>query len=143
MPWTEAARQASLEARRANAQQKKLPSAANAPLGRERMLRQNMNMPAAMQGVMGGPTAAESEAELRGRYQYNDRDIAEAKGVSNSQAAAALAQGGAKSAPVPVHSGAAGRSDHADAWAEHEAEQKLNRGVGRAIKSMAAWRKGK
>ncbi len=31
--------------------------------------------------------------------------------ISDSQARAALAQGGAKSAPVPVHSGAAGRAE--------------------------------
>ena len=46
--------------------------------------------------------------------QAASSDLARANapdGLTDKQAASALAQGGAKSAPVPVHNGAAGRSD--------------------------------
>ena len=88
-----------------------------------------------MKGMfLGGPNAAEAEATLRGKFGYNDADIAKLTGgsapvtppgrpiggsavrgiadqpdtVTDKQAAASLAQGGAKSGAVPVHSGAGG-----------------------------------
>ena len=76
-----------------------------------------------MKGLfLGGPSAAEAESMLRSKFGYGDADIAKLTGggthtaaginprgdvvpvtVTNAQAAAALAQGGAKSEPVPVH----------------------------------------
>jgi hypothetical protein len=84
-----------------------------------------------MKGLfLGGPTAEQAEAKLRGRFGYSDKEISNLKGgpspvhdglynsakaaigggqpvESNAHAAATLASG-AKSAPVPVHGGATG-----------------------------------
>lgn len=86
-----------------------------------------LKMPDAIAGVMGPPSKAEAEATLRNKFGYGDSDIAALKGgaypadigktvvgdkiVTDHQAAASLAGGGSKSAAVPVHSGASGRSD--------------------------------
>lgn len=93
---------------------------------------------------LGGPNANQAEATLRGKFGYNDDEISKLKGggdpryedivskspslggsqlgggqpvASNAHAAATLSNGGAKSAPVPVHGGAAGRYDYLTAGA--------------------------
>lgn len=62
-----------------------------------------------MKGVfLGGPSAAEAEATLRGKFGYSDSAISSLKGEDKA-AAGALANGHPKSAAVPVHEGASGR----------------------------------
>jgi|SRR6185312_485408 len=118
MAWSDAARQAAAEARRANARS----SGADAPLqghpyhqksdAQLRFIQRDASE--AAQNMRG------MDAKAEGKYldQVNDASTVlgyRSRGgrdfsvVSDKQAAAALAQGGAKSAAVPVHSGAAGR----------------------------------
>lgn len=80
--WSEEARQAALEARQANAR----GSAAQSGSGRK------------------------TEPQTAQEFGEYVRQQQAAHPVSDQDAAAALASGGAKSAPVPVHSGAAGRN---------------------------------
>lgn len=66
-------------------------------------------------------------AQAEGKYLDQVNDAATVLGyrsrggVQDKDAAAALAQGGAKSAPVPVHPGAAGRSDAV--WPNYDVKQ--------------------
>ena len=41
-----------------------------------KVLTDTLKMPSAMAGVMGGPSQAEAEATLRGKFGYGDKDIA-------------------------------------------------------------------
>lgn len=58
---------------------------------------------------LGGPNAAEAEAMLRGKFGYSDSAISTLKGDGGP----ALDTGHPKSAGVPVHGGAMGRSEYA------------------------------
>lgn len=74
--------------------------------------RRTVKMPAGIAGVMGGMSQSEAHAFIQQHGSAADKKMAaEYAQIPDHLAAAALAQGGAKSAPVPVHPGASGRSD--------------------------------
>lgn len=91
---------------------------------------------------LGGPTAQQAETTLRGKFGYTDKDIAGLKGDGGNKAAAAtLAGGHPKSAPVAAHPAMASFTPSAshpgfserggvvkDAWGRTDADLKKDYG---------------
>lgn len=73
-----------------------------------KIAKSTLRMPDAMVGVMGGMNKDQARQFLSDRAGWSGQRIAQHEGVSDSQAANALAGGHPKAAPVPVHGGASG-----------------------------------